>query len=73
MCLMGSEAAVASLIGMLLGWVQCHLRGLDGMVEMAGASSHGGGHGDAPEPESRALLRRAVNAWRRIIFGLGVP
>lgn len=40
MCLLGSEAAVAGEIGMLLGWVRCHLRGLDGLVEIPGASSH---------------------------------
>lgn len=72
MCLTGSEGAVASSIGgMLLGWVLCHLRGLDGMVEMAGASSHGAWR--CPRAEIRGAAEKGSKSPSRITFGQGVP
>lgn len=71
MCLTGSEGAVASAIGMLLGWVPCHLRGPDGMVELAGAASHAAWR--RPRAGIRRAAEKGVKSPSRITFGQGVP
>lgn len=70
MCLAGSEVTVASWIGALHGWVRCHLRELDRVTGWQRLLPPG--RVNAPKLESRGLLRRAVNAWCRIILGHSV-